>query len=327
MRVCVYGAGAIGGYLAGKLARSGVEVAVVARGPHLAALQVDGLTVQAGGEEFQVRVEAAEDPLSMRPADYVVVALKAHQVAGAVDGIRHLCGDGGAVVTAANGVPWWYTYGLKGPFENRRVEAVDPGGRIWAGIGPERAIGCVVWPAAEIVGPGVIRHIASERFDLGEPTGERSERVQRLSQAMIAAGLKAPVRPRLRDDIWTKLWGNCCFNPVSALTGATLGDITADPELRALCRRVMTEARGIGEAMGARFLMEVEKRIDAAGATGAHKTSMLQDLERGRPLEIDALVTAVLELGRMAGLDSPNLASVHALVTARARVLGLYGQA
>ncbi|HEX2526790.1 MAG TPA: 2-dehydropantoate 2-reductase, partial [Geminicoccus sp.] len=281
-------------------------------------------TLREKGGEFVVQLAASADPMEMPSVDYVIVALKAHQVAGVAAGVRHLCGENGAVVTAANGVPWWYTYGLSGPLQDKRIEAVDPGGVIWDAIGPERAIGCVVWPAAEIAAPGVIQHVMSERFDLGEPTGERSDRVVRLSQAMIAAGLKAPIRPRLRDDIWTKLWGNCCFNPISALTGATLEQITSDPLLRDLCRRVMTEAQAVGEATGARFLLDLEKRIDAAGSTGAHKTSMLQDLELGRPMEIDALVTAVVELAGMAGIDCPNLQSVHALVSARARQLGLY---
>ncbi|WP_027135582.1 2-dehydropantoate 2-reductase [Geminicoccus roseus] len=324
MRICVYGAGAIGGYLAAKLARSGQDVSVVARGAHLEAIRKDGLVLREKDGEVRVRLEASDDPLALQPADYVIVALKAHQVTAAVPGIRHLCGAEGAVVTAANGVPWWYTYALGGPFESLRIEAVDPGGAIWDGIGPDRAIGCVVWPAAEIAAPGIIQHIASERFDLGEPQGDRSERVVRLSKAMIAAGLKAPVRPRLRDDIWTKLWGNCCFNPVSALTGATLEQIATDPGLRALCRRMMSEAEMVGEAMGARFLLDIDKRIDAAGATGAHKTSMLQDLERGRPLEIDALVTAVIEMADMAEIPCPNLRSVHALIASKARLLGLH---
>jgi 2-dehydropantoate 2-reductase len=324
MRICVVGAGAIGGYLASKLARSGIDVSVVARGAHLEAIKRSGLTLREKGGEFVVQLAASADPMEMPSVDYVIVALKAHQVAGVAAGVRHLCGENGAVVTAANGVPWWYTYGLSGPLQDKRIEAVDPGGVIWDAIGPERAIGCVVWPAAEIAAPGVIQHVMSERFDLGEPTGERSDRVVRLSQAMIAAGLKAPIRPRLRDDIWTKLWGNCCFNPISALTGATLEQITSDPLLRDLCRRVMTEAQAVGEATGARFLLDLEKRIDAAGSTGAHKTSMLQDLELGRPMEIDALVTAVVELAGMAGIDCPNLQSVHALVSARARQLGLY---
>ena len=324
MRICVYGAGAIGGYLAGKLARAGIDVSVVARGAQLDAIRENGLTVREGSSEFNVRVPGSSDPGDLAAVDYVIVALKAHQVAAEVPGIRHLCGETGAVVTAANGVPWWYTYGLGGSLESRRVEAVDPGGVIWNGIGPERAIGCVVWPAAEIAAPGVIQHVASERFDLGEPQGDRSERVLQLSNAMIAAGLKAPVRPRLRDDIWTKLWGNCCFNPVSALTGATLQEIASDPPLRALCRRVMSEAEAVGEATGARFLLNIDKRIDAAGATGAHKTSMLQDLEKGRALEIDALVGAVIELAAMAEIPVPNLATVHALIVAKARQAGLY---
>jgi 2-dehydropantoate 2-reductase len=221
-------------------------------------------------------------------------------------------------------VPWWYFHRLPGPYEGRRLESVDPGGRQWDGIGPERAVGCVVYPAAEVPEPGVIEHVSGDRFVLGEPSGEATERVQALSRLLIKAGLKAPVRPRIRDEIWVKLWGNLSFNPISALTGATLDVITADPSTRALARAMMLEAQAVGERLGVRFGVDVERRIEGAAAVGAHKTSMLQDLERGRPMEIDALVTAVQEMGRLVGVATPAIDAVLALVAQRARLAGCY---
>ena len=236
--------------------------------------------------------------------------------------MRPLLGPETAVVFAVNGVPWWYFYKLPGPFEDHRLESVDPGGRQWDVIGPQRAIGCVVHPAAEVAEPGVIAHESGDRFALGEPSGESTERVQRLSRLLIHAGLKAPVRPRIRDEIWVKLWGNVSFNPISALTGATLDVITGDPGTRAVCRAMMLEAQAIGETLGVRFGIDVERRIAGGAAVGAHRTSMLQDLERGRPMEIDALVCAVQEMGRLVGVATPTIDTVLALVIQRARVAG-----
>jgi 2-dehydropantoate 2-reductase len=324
MRVTIYGAGAIGGMLAGYLARGEALVSLVARGPHLAAMQEKGLTLQAGDASFTVRPRAVEDPAELGPQDYVILTLKAHSVPPIVDKMQPLLGPGTAVVTAVNGVPWWYFHKLGGELEDRRLESVDPGGRQWEGIGPERAIGCVVYPAAEIVEPGVVRVVSGDRFVLGEPSGEATERVQRLSQLLIASGLKAPVRPRIRDEIWVKLWGNVSFNPISALTGATLDVITGDPGTRAVARAMMVEAQAIGERVGARFAIGVDKRIDGAAAVGAHKTSMLQDLERGRPMEIDALIAAVQEMGRLVELPTPTIDTVLALVRQRARLAGCY---
>ena len=208
--------------------------------------------------------------------------------------------------------------------KGRRIEAVDPGGKIWDAIGPERAIGCVVYPAAEIEAPGVIRHVEGDRFPLGEPSGEKSERVQALSRAMVAAGLRSAVRPEIRNDIWIKLWGNLSFNPISALTGGTLAEICADEGTRSVARAMMVEAQAIGEALGVTFGVDVDRRIAGAAEIGAHKTSMLQDLERGRPMEIDALVTAVQELGRLVGKPTPAIDIVLALVRQRARLAGCY---
>ncbi len=325
MRICVYGAGAIGGLLGAKLARSGVDVGLVARGPHLAAMRERGLTLRGDGEAFTVRPRATDDPAELGPQDFVIVTLKAHQVPGVVDRLQPLLGPGTAVVMAVNGVPWWYFHGLGGPHDGKRLESVDPGGAQWRGIGPERVIGCVVYPAAEVPEPGMIELVEGDRFTLGEPSGGRTERVERLAGALLAAGFKAPVRPRIRDEIWVKLWGNLSFNPISALTTATLEAICADPGTRAVARAMMVEAQAVAEKLGVRFPISVDKRIDGAAAVGAHKTSMLQDLERGRPMEIDALVTAVQELGRLVGAPTPTIDAVLALVRLRAREAGCYG--
>ncbi len=325
MRITVFGAGAIGGYLAAKMASTGrVELSVVARGAHLAAIESDGLRLVEDGKETTVEVRAAESAADLGVQDYVVLALKAHSVGPALDQISPMIGPDTAIVTMQNGVPWWYFYKLGGTLDGTRLEAVDPGGAIWSGLGPERVIGSVVYPAVEVDAPGLIRHVEGRRFSLGEPSGEKSERVTRLAEEMIAAGLQAPVRDDIRSEIWVKLWGNLCFNPISALTGSTLEAIAADKGTRALARAMMLEAQAIGEALGVRFTIDVDRRIKGAGAVGAHKTSMLQDLERGRPMEIDALVTAVQELGRLTGLPTPTIDAVLALVRRLAVERGCY---
>jgi len=229
-----------------------------------------------------------------------------------------------AVVMAVNGVPWWYFYGLDGPYGERRLESVDPGGRQWDVIEGRRAIGCVVYPACEVAEPGVIEHIEGNRFSIGEPNGEKTARLTDLAEAFRKAGFKAPVRPRIRDEIWVKLWGNLSFNPISALTGATLEQICGDPDTRALARAMMVEAQNIGERLGVKFGVDVDRRIAGAAAVGAHKTSMLQDLERGRAMEIDALVGAVAELGRLCEVSTPNIDGVLALVQQKGRISGCY---
>lgn len=324
MKLCVYGAGAIGGYLGVGLAQAGVDVSLVARGPHLEAIRARGLTLKSEAGEHTVRLAATDDPATLGAQDYVVIALKANSVPGVVDRMRPLLGRDTAVVFAVNGIPWWYFYKLPGPWENRPIESVDPGGRQWQVIGPERAIGCVVHPACEVVAPGVVQHIDGNRFDLGEPDGSASERCKALGAAMVAAGFKAPVRPRIRDDIWLKLWGNLSFNPISALTLATLEQIAHDPGTRDVARRMMLEGSAVAERLGVRFAVGVDRRIDGAAAVGAHKTSMLQDLERGRAMEIDPLLTAVGELGVLVGVPTPTIDAVLALVRLRARVAGLY---
>jgi 2-dehydropantoate 2-reductase len=221
-------------------------------------------------------------------------------------------------------VPYWYFYGQDGPYRDRRVESVDPGGKLWDMLPPAQVLGAIVYPAAEVVAPGVIEHTYGDRFSLGEPDGSRSPRAEALSQLMISAGLKAPVRPRIRDEMWVKLWGNMAFNPLSALTASTLGRLAGEPDLRAVARKMMIEGQAVAEKLGVRFAIDVEKRMDGAGEVGDHKTSMLQDLERGRPMEIDALLGAVIELGGLVGIPMPTCEIILALVRERARQAGSY---
>ena len=324
MRICIYGAGAIGGYIGARLSLSGVDVTLVARGPHLQAMNKHGLKIIVDSKEEMAYPECTDNPAEAGHQDYVIITLKAPSVPGVLDAMQALLGENTCVVTTANGIPWWYFYGLKGPWENHRLKSVDPGNRQWEEIGPERVIGCVVYPACEISEPGVIRHIEGNRFTLGEPGGEKSERCLQLSKTLIGAGFKSPVRSEIRNEIWVKLWGNLCFNPISALTHATLDVIATEAGTRNIAKSMMLEAQAIGEKLGVRFGIDVEKRINGAAAVGAHKTSMLQDLEAGRTMEIDALPGAVKELGQLVGEATPVIDLVLALVQQRARVAGCY---
>jgi 2-dehydropantoate 2-reductase len=314
MKAAVFGAGAIGGMLGAALAGAGVETTLIARGAHLAALKANGLRVTGAWGEHTVHPHATDDTTAAGPQDYVIVATKAQSAAQAVDAMRPMLGPDTAVVTAVNGVPWWYFHGVPGHLAERPLETVDPGARQWRLIGPERAIGCVVFPAAEIAEPGVIHVLAGDRFVLGEPDGTTKERTRALAKALIAGGLKVPVRPSVRTEIWVKLWGNVAFNPISALTRATMADLIADAGTLALIRAVMTEAESVAAALGVTMPISLEARIDGARSVGAHKTSMLQDLERGRSMEIDALVAAVAELGDLTGVATPMIDAVLALV-------------
>jgi 2-dehydropantoate 2-reductase len=325
MKICVFGGGAIGGYLAARLAsRSGHTISVIARGAQLAAIRSHGFRLRIDGREETSRPLAAADGAELGPQDFVIVTLKAHSVLGAIPAMQPLLGPDTTVVTGMNGVPFWYFHRHGGAHDGRCIEAVDPAGAVSRGLGLERVLGMVVYPAAEVVEPGIVQHIEGDRFSLGEPGGTRSDRAMRLSEALIAAGFKAPVRPRIRDEIWVKLWGNLAFNPLSALTHATLDVLATAPDLRAIARAMMVEARAIAEALGVTFPIDVDRRIAGAAAVGAHRTSMLQDLESRRPMEIDALVTAVQELGRLTGIATPMIDTVLALTQARARSAGLY---
>ena len=288
--------------------------------------RAEGLGLEKDGTTTRYHLPASDRPADLGPQDYVVLAIKAHTIAMIIDDLMPLLGPDTAVVPAVNGLPWWYFHKARTGtvLDEQPLQSVDPGGRVWAEIGPERAIGCVVYPACEIAAPGLVRHLDGDRFTLGEPSMEQSERVKTLSSLMIAGGLKAPQKPRIRDEIWVKLWGNCSFNPVSALNGATLDAIGSDPESRALVHAIMTEVKTVGEAVGVRFSVPIEKRIDGAAAIIGHKPSTRQDIEAGRPLEIDPLVTAVLELAAGLGIETPTLAHVSALLKLQAETLGLY---
>jgi 2-dehydropantoate 2-reductase len=325
MKVAIFGAGAIGGMMGVKLAQAGADVTFIARGAHLAAMQENGVVMHSGGETITVHPRCVGSAADAGRQDYVIVTLKAHSLPAAAADIASMMDAESALITAVNGVPYWYFHGLDGPYAERRVESVDPGGVIWNTIPPSQAIGCVVYPAAEVTAPGVITHTYGDRFSLGEPDGSRSPRIEAISKLLIASGLKAPVRPKIRDEIWVKLWGNLCFNPLSALTGTTLDVITGRPDLRAICAAMMGEAQVVAEALGVKFAISLEKRIDGAAEVGVHKTSMLQDLERGRPMEIDALLGAVVELGTLVGHAMPTCEIVLALVRQRARGAGCYG--
>lgn len=319
-KICVFGAGAIGGYVGGRLAMKGeADVSLVARGAHLAAMKANGLTLKQGGETHVVHPNVTDDPRQLGPQDFIILTLKAHGLAGVIDQMMPLIGKDTAILFAQNGIPWWYFHGIGGPLEGTRLESVDPGGVIWNRIGPERALGTVVWQAAEIEAPGVIAHHYGDRMPLGEPTGEKTERVQLLGRLLTSAGVKSQVKPNLRNEIWLKLWGNLSFNPVSVLTEGTLVDLATDPGTRRVIRTMMEEARAVGEALGVSFAVDADERMDMAAKVGAHRTSMLQDVEAGRPTELDALLGAVIELGRIVQISTPSLQLVYDLCKFRSR--------
>jgi 2-dehydropantoate 2-reductase len=323
VKVAVVGAGAIGGFLGARLALAGQDVTFIARGANLAAIAQSGFKlIEADGAE-RAATSAKAAPID-EPGDYDVVflAVKAQQVAGLAAGVSRLIGPATAVVTLQNGVPWWFFHKLVGPYEGRPVHIADPDGVIAANIPSERVIGAVVYPAAELVGPGIVKVIEGDRFSLGEPDGTKSERVRAVSEALARSGLKAPVSSDIRAEIWLKLWGNVVFNPVSALTHATLVDICRFPPTRALAAAMMAEAQAVAEKLGVRVRLSIDKRIAGAEAVGAHKTSMLQDVENGRPLELEILVGSVIELARLTQTPTPAIDAVYACASLLARTLG-----
>jgi 2-dehydropantoate 2-reductase len=323
MKITMVGAGAIGGYLGARLALAGEDVTFIARNRNLEAIRANGfrLILEDGSEQVASSVRAVQRMAEAGPQDAVLLTVKAHQVADLLPELRDLFGPQTAVVTMINGMPWWYFHKLAGPHEGRRLDSVDPGGRIAAHIEPERVIGSVVYPAAELVQPGVVRVIEGNRFTLGEPDGTRSERVQALSAALMKAGFKAPIAKDIRNEIWVKLWGNVTFNPISALTHATLEDICRFPPSRALAAAMMGEAQRVAQALGVVFRISLDQRMAGAEAIGAHKTSMLQDVEHGRALELEAVVGAVVELGRVTGTPTPTIEAIYAATTLLGRTL------
>jgi 2-dehydropantoate 2-reductase len=326
MKVTVFGAGAIGGLMAHALHDGGADVSIIARGAHLEAIRTNGLTLEKDGATRTLHVPASDRAEDLGSQDYIVIALKAQAVPAVVERIAPLLGPETAVVPAVNGLPWWYFYKAQTgtALDDQPVETVDPGGAQWHSLTPRRAIGCVVYPACEIVSPGVVRHMGGDRITLGEPDGSMSERTVALSQTLGRGGLRAPVKSRLRDEIWVKLLGNATFNPISALTGASLDLLGGDPACRAVIHAAMTEVRSVGAALGAHFAVDIDRRIEGGAKIIGHKPSTRHDVEQGRPLELDALVSAVQELARRLSLPTPTLDYVAALARMQGQVLGLY---
>ncbi len=314
MKICIVGAGAIGGMIAARLAHVGHEVTVIVRGANLEAVRRNGgmKLIWEDGTEILGPVRATDNPAEAGTQDCVILALKAHQLRPLLGQLPALLAEHTSIVTMQNGIPFWYFHRHGGEYEGRTVESVDPGGELIAALGAARIIGSIVYPASELVAPGVVRHIEGNRFTLGEPDGSDSERIRAIAGAMRDAGFKAPISNDIRSEIWLKLWGNVIFNPVSALTHATLEDICRYPLTRDLAAKVMAEAQAIGEKLGVKFKVSIDKRIAGAEAIGAHKTSMLQDVESGRALELDALVGSVVEMGRITGLATPHIDAVYA---------------
>jgi 2-dehydropantoate 2-reductase len=326
MRICIYGAGAIGCYLGAHLARlPDVTLSMVARGATLAALRRDGirLETEAGAATFPVR--ATEAPAELGAQDVVFLSLKAHQLdAAALDGIGALLGPDTAVVPPTTGIPYWYFHALPGPHEGRRLPLLDPGGRQWATLGPQRAIGCAYWVGVDTTGPGAVReHGAAATFPIGEPDGTRSARLLRLHAAMTAAGLRAPIRDDIRGEIWTKMINSLVWNPIATLTRATLGEVGAAPDAVHLARRMMAEAEAVATAVGATLPVPAEQRIAWTLGAAGHRMSMLQDLERGRTLEYGALRESIREMRAIVGLATPTIDAVYALLDLAARMAGV----
>ena len=323
MKIAIVGAGAIGGYLGAKLALAGEQVTFIARNKNLAAINAHGfkLLLPDGSEQHARDVHAVQAPADAGPQDAVLLTTKAHQVRDLLPGLRDLFGPDTMVVTMLNGVPWWYFQKLGGRYDGRVLDSVDPGGVLAAGIEVERIVGSIVYPAAELVEPGVVRVVEGNRFTLGELDGQRSARVEGLSRSLMAAGFKAPIARDIRSELWVKLWGNLSFNPISALTHATLEEICRFPMGRELAARMMQEARTVAEQLGVEFKVSLEQRIAGAQSVGAHKTSMLQDVEAGRPLELAALLGSVVELARITDTATPTLDAIHAATSLLAATL------
>ncbi len=316
MKIAIIGAGAIGGYVGVKLALAGEDVTFIVRGANLDAIRTNGmkLIMHDGSEHVARSVKATNDYAAAGVQDLVILAMKAHQVEAVVDDLPKLIGPDTLIVTMQNGVPFWYFHAHGGALAGSPVKSVDPSGRIAAAIPAAQVIGCVVYPASELVAPGVVKHIEGDRFPVGELDGSISERVQRVADCFVKAGFKSPVLDNIRSEIWLKLWGNLTFNPISSLAHATLVDICQYPLTRDLAAAMMTEAQEVANKLGITFRVSIDKRIAGAEKVGKHKTSMLQDIEAGRAPEIDALVGSVVELGRLTHTPTPHIDTVYALV-------------
>ncbi len=323
MKICIVGAGAIGGYLAVKLKKSGHDVSIVARGPHLKAIKENGLKLVTSNDELVVSLKA-DETIPNEPQDYVFVTVKATSVYSLKTDLKKLSDEGAIMIPAMNGLPHWYFFGIGNRWENTHLSSLDPKKILEKAMPYESIIGTIVYPACEIKSPGVIKHLNGSRFSLGEPNGQRTARIEKLSKILMDAGFKAPITKKIRNELWIKLWGNLAFNPISALTGATLKQICENNETRSLVENMMEEAKKIAEVLDVKFPISIAKRIAGAEAVGDHKTSMLQDLELGRSMEIDAIVSSVQELGRIVDVKTPTIDCVLSLIKQRANLAGCF---
>jgi 2-dehydropantoate 2-reductase len=325
MKVCIYGAGAIGGHIGGHLARSGAEVRLIARGPHLTAIRKNGLRVVSASDEFTARVDATDNPAELGPQDYIFITLKSHQVDGVLEAMQPLLGPETAVIPPTTGIPWWYFHGLSGEHRNRQLEALDPGNRQWDLIGPERVVGCAFWTAAEVPEPGVIHQDGTRAaYPIGEPDGSTSPRLARLVEAMTAGGLHAPIQADIRGQIWIKMINSLCWNQAAFLTEAINGAFADAPDVVEVVRRMMGEMEAVATALGATIPVPMEKRIAMTVRATDHKMSMLQDLERNRPIEIDVLADSVAAMSAVAGVPTPTVDALLALTKLKGRIRGVY---
>jgi 2-dehydropantoate 2-reductase len=324
MKIAIYGAGAIGALLGAKLHLSGEDVTLIARGPHLKAMRESGITVVENGEKYTAYPALAENPQEIGPVDYLFITVKTNGLESIAKNIPFLCEENTAVVTAQNGIPWWYFYGIGGEFNNTKLNSLDPNGIIESNIDNKRIIGCIVYPSAIITEPGVVTHIEGDRFSLGEPDGSISNRCKDLSLALIKSGFKSPIRPNLRNEIWVKLMGNIAMNPISMLTRGNLKDITEDKFIRKFARQVMVEAESVATALGVQMQVSVDQRLEGANSVGEHKTSMLQDYEQGRPIELESIIGSVVELADTLGIEVPSINTLYGLSKMLGSNSGIY---
>ena len=311
MKICIYGAGAIGSWLGARLHKAGYPTTLIARGPHLEKIQQDGLVITEAGHTENLKISATSDVTELPTQDLIFVTLKAHSIPQVVPQIKHLMHKDSVVITAVNGIPWWFFYKLGDEFPERPVYSVDPEGRLWNEITPARTIGCVIYPSVSVDAPGVVTHTSDNRLPIGEPDSSVSERVERISLTLENAGCKAPVRRNIRNEIWIKLWGNLAFNPLSVLENKTLDKLATEPKTREIATTLMQECQEVGQRFNARFGMSIEKRLQGAANVGAHKTSMLQDYLKGRTLEGNSIIDGVIELADMSDVPIPKIREIR----------------
>lgn len=324
MRICIYGAGAIGGFLGAMLAEAGHTVSLVARGEHLRALRANGLTLEIGGRTLRSRPAASDDPAALGPQDHVIVSVKSPALRSVAQGIAPLLGRETTIVTAINGIPWWLFHGFGGAHDGRALKSVDPDGALARALDSRRIIGCVVHAGCSVPAPGVIRHASGDRFIIGEPVGGESARCRELAGALVEAGLSCEISPRIQQAVWMKYLGNMSMGPISLLTGATLLGIARDPGARQVCANLMAEAIAVGQKFGLDAGMTIEQRIELGAKLGDFKPSMLQDLEKGRPVELDTFLDVAVEMAGLAGVPVPTIETVRALAVQKARLAGIY---